>query len=88
MKVDVDAASRSLTSVFQDPMEVVGHRGITRQQKIRILKQWEIDARGLAVAEAEGMIGGEPDMLQRVMHAIDELDAKPAKRGGAGTDRG
>lgn len=88
MNVDFNAAIRSPTSVFHDPREIVGHEGLSREQKLRILKQWEVDARALAVAEEEGMAGGEPNMLQRVMQALDDLNALPVGRGGAGTKQG
>lgn len=89
MNLDIDHAIQSPASAFRDPADVVANRRLTNAQKLRVLKQWEIDARALAVAEEEGMTGGEPSMLQRVMLALDQLDdTRPVERSGAATKHG
>ena len=42
--------------------------------QLKLLRQWEQDARGLAEAESEGMGGGEESMLGRVREALHALD--------------
>ncbi len=67
------------TSVYGEPMEVVKDKSLTKEQKIKILHQWEYDARELQVAEEENM----PDltsehrssMLSRVLDALHALGA-------------
>jgi hypothetical protein len=54
---------------------------LSRRQKLDLLEQWERDARALAVADEEGMVGGNESMLRRVRRAIaalggDEIDEK------------
>lgn len=60
---------------FAEPGEIVSHPGLSHEQKLQLLRQWERDAWGLTVAEGEGMAGGEENMLARVRHAIRLLDA-------------
>jgi hypothetical protein len=53
-----------------------------------LLRQWERDARGLAVAEEEGMSGGEESMLGRVRHAIQALGEDEAEAAAPATKHG
>ena len=76
-------------SVFANPDEIFDEQSLTREQKIRILKRWEYDARQLAVAEEENMAGGPPNMLEGILHVLHRLDAEintekspPTKHGG------
>lgn len=55
---------------FADPDAVVNDPSLTRVQKLKILRQWELDARQLSVAEEENMTGGEENMVGRVSRAI------------------
>jgi hypothetical protein len=73
-KTDVDKALTSPVSVFQDPMEVVGSQDLTRQEKLEILKRWELDSRALQRATDENMAGGEPPQLDAVNKALAVLD--------------
>ena len=72
-KFSAEAAALNPVAFFDQPRAVVGHPGLTRKQKLTILKNWERDARGLAVAEDEGMSGGEESMLSRIRSAINDL---------------
>jgi hypothetical protein len=65
-------------SAFDLPAEVIADRRLDRDVKLEILIQWEQDARLLAEAENEGMGGGEPSMLRRVLEAIAALKARPS----------
>ena len=71
--IDIGKALIDPASVFSQPREIVGDPVLSRDVKLRLLRQWERDARGLAVAEEEGMSGGEESMLGRVRHAIQAL---------------
>jgi hypothetical protein len=89
-KVDVDAALRDPAAVFDEPAEIVARRDLSRSLKLRLLRQWEQEARALAVAEEEGMPSGRESMLGRVRRAIsalspddhDEIPPAPTKHGG------
>jgi len=72
-KLDIDKALLDPAGVFTEPNEIVQMPGLTRSLKLRILEQWEREARALAVAEEEGMTGGEESMLGRVRRAIVAL---------------
>jgi hypothetical protein len=62
------------TDVYSEPNEVLQDASLTRQQKMKILKQWEYDARELEVAEEENMEGNAPSLLREVLMAIVKLD--------------
>lgn len=74
------AARRDLTralvdpaSTFDTPQAILRSTDLSREQKLEILCRWAYDAAELAVAEEEGMAGGEPSQLDAVMQALDEL---------------
>ena len=67
---------RALADPFAEPRDVLADRRLSRDTKLRLLQQWERDARELAVAEDEGMTGGEESMLGRVRHALRHLGAE------------
>jgi hypothetical protein len=60
-------------ATFASPQAVLQSIDLLREQKIEILCRWAYDATELAVAEEEGMAGGEPNQLDAVMQALDEL---------------
>lgn len=77
------------TSIFACPSDVCDEQSLTRDQKIKILRRWEYDARELQVAEEENMGGGPQDVLDEVLLALHRLDAvvdiehsPPTKQGG------
>jgi hypothetical protein len=55
---------------FLRPEDVAGDPRLNRPQKIEILCRWAYDATELAVAEEEGMGGGESSNLQAVLNAL------------------
>jgi len=87
LDLDVAAAMLDPASAFAQPRDVLAHPGLTRDQRRALLEQWERDARNLAVAEEEGMGGGEESLLARVQHALAELGA-PRQRQDSGTKQG
>lgn len=77
-KDDLAEAITSPVSVFDFPLEVVACPGLSRAQKIEILKRWELDARALQRATDENMSGGEPPLLDEVNRALLMLDPQNA----------
>lgn len=75
--IDFDKAMLTPDSVFNTPDEVVKCQELTNEQKIKILRHWEYDARELQVAEEENMRSNQPDMLEHVLQALNKLDTKP-----------
>ena len=47
--------------------------GLTREQKLQILNNWQLDASRLVESEGEGMGGGGAAMLHRVRVALAEV---------------
>ena len=62
------------SSEFHHPHDILAVNDFTSAQKLELLKRWEQDARELAVAEEEGMVGNDKSLLSDIMQAIDELD--------------
>jgi len=72
-EINYEQAKLDPGSVFSSPEELRDHTGLTLDQKIELLRRWAYDASELAVAEEEGMIGGEPSHLARVLSVLDSL---------------
>jgi hypothetical protein len=64
---------------FAEPRDILADQRLSRDAKLLLLQHWERDARELAVAEEEGMTGGEESMLARVRQAFLQLGAEPPK---------
>lgn len=69
-KFDIKKAVLSPKDTFGAPERVLADPRLDREGKRTILQSWEQDERELAVAEEEGMMGGERSMLQRVLLAL------------------
>lgn len=87
--MDFEKAILNPRSEFTFPENVLNLQTITREQKIKILRRWEYDARELEVAEEENMSGGPPSMLSEILAALHRLDSEidtehspPTKQGG------
>jgi hypothetical protein len=85
--VDLATMLRDPAGVFRIPRDVLAHPDLTREQRVAILRQWERDARGLQVAEEEGMAGGEESLLGRVRGALAQL-GEDQDLSGPGTKHG
>lgn len=72
-EIDLEKARLDPGSVFSNPEELRDHPGLTQEQKIEILRRWAYDASELAVAEEEGMVGGEPSLIGRILSVLDSL---------------
>lgn len=73
---DFDRAMRDPTSCFDKPNDVLADNSLSKKEKIKVLKQWEYDARQLSIAEEENMLsesGDEPNKLNRIQMALREL---------------
>jgi hypothetical protein len=75
--VDIEKALLDPSSTFNVPQDVLSAEGLTREQKIEILKRWEYDARELEVATEENMAGSNSSCLQDIINALDELGYDP-----------
>ncbi len=70
---DLARALLDPAGTFDSPEEVVKSAGLSRDRKLEILCIWAYDAAELAVAEEEGMGGGELSQLDAVMSALNGL---------------
>jgi hypothetical protein len=87
--IDIAAALRDPGRYFLEPRDVVDATGLDQDTKLKLLEEWERDARALAVAEEEGLSDGEPSMLGRIRQARRRLTGDkisdiggPTKHGG------
>ncbi len=60
-------------TVFGMPENVLTSAGLTKEEKLEILRRWEYNASEESVALEEGMPGEESGMLRRVLQAIGEI---------------
>lgn len=88
--MNLEKALLNPSGAFARPLDVLSDTSLSREEKIRILRRWEYDARELEVAEEENMAGGPPDQLGQVLEAmhllevsIDPEHTPPTKHGGA-----
>ena len=81
-RIDFEEALKDPGRFFDAPDEVVNAAGLTREQKLEILRRWDADARLLMVASDENMPGGELQQLQAVHDAMRALGADPHARPG------
>ncbi|MBN9353357.1 MAG: hypothetical protein J0H04_05015 [Hyphomicrobium denitrificans] len=84
-KQELTEAITSPVSIFDFPLEVVACPGLSRDQKIEILKRWELDARALQRATDENMSGDEPNLLDEVNRALMMLDPENSVHDGFGS---
>ena len=70
---DYDRALIAPEQVFSTPMDVVITDSMTAEQKLKVLKHWEANARDLQVASEENMTGPQRSHLSEVRSAIIKL---------------
>lgn len=68
--LDLDRLLLDPASSFRRPEDVISDPRLPRQQQIEILCRWAYDAAELAVAEEEGMSGGEASNLHGVLSTL------------------
>lgn len=72
------------SSVFEAPLDVAHHPQLSVIDKIKILKQWELDSRALQRASEESMTGGEQSRLDEVNNALAIVDPANTAEDGFG----
>lgn len=70
---DYDRALIAPEQVFGSPMDVVNTPSMTSEQKMKVLKHWEANARDLQIATEENMTGPGSSHLREVRKAINML---------------
>ena len=70
---DIERALEAPASVFASPEDVLTHAGLTKEQKIEILRRWQYEAVEIDVAVEEGMPGDDNLLLRRIMLALGAL---------------
>ena len=76
-ELDIEAALQHPKPFFAEPKDVVTHPTLSRDMKLKILREWQHDARRLSASEGEGFCGGEDSMLGRVEDAITLVQKQP-----------
>src|SRR5215204_3442428 len=56
--LDLEQVLRRPRSFFAEPKDVVAHSKLSRDDKLAILREWELDAPRLSASEGEGFCGG------------------------------
>ena len=72
-EVNLERALNDPADLFESPDAVVRHPNLTREQKVQILNNWQLDASRLEASEGEGMRGEDAPMLHRVRVALAAL---------------
>lgn len=86
--MDMEKALLDPASVFEAPADICDDPALSTDEKVRILRRWEYDARELQVADEENMAGDRTDLLDQVLAALARLkqsggsDGAPTKQGG------
>jgi hypothetical protein len=70
---DLDRAFLNPALSFSRPEDLLARSDLRLQEKIEILRRWTYDATELAVAEEEGMGGGEESNLGAVVAALHSV---------------
>jgi hypothetical protein len=73
---DLDHGRWDPSGMFANPEQVIAQAGLTRDQKIEILKLWEYDAAEAEVATEEGMPGGADSPLRRILLVLSRLNSE------------
>jgi hypothetical protein len=87
--INFDKALQDPGLTFKRPTEILQSKDLSREQKIKLLRQWEYDVREIQVAEEENMAGPEPVTLSSIHEALSSLGvfrdmerSAPTKQGG------
>jgi len=87
-----DDALSDVSKAFDDPGAILRAGDLNAEQKIQLLRQWEIDLRLLLVASEENMTGtgeGVPaERLRQVQQALNSLGAVEDEPSPAATKSG
>jgi hypothetical protein len=78
----VNEAIADPSRMFPNPMAVLDADNLTREEKIKVLKNWELDAKRLLESADENMTderGRERNQLPEIHKALRALAAAPAQ---------
>lgn len=96
-KQDFEKALLDVSKVFGSPEDITAQVDLTREQKLKLLQQWEYDLQLLLVAAEENMPaqgktnepGETAELVQRIHKLVAQMGAEadpektgPAKAGG------
>ncbi len=70
---DYDRALIAPEQIFDSPMDIVATQSMTSEQKLKVLRHWEANARDLQVASEENMTGPGVTRLGEIKEAIIKL---------------
>ena len=62
------------SAVYRQPEDVAQDERLSREEKIKILKQWAFDAQEIEVAQEENMIG-DASPLRQVLLVLHQLES-------------
>lgn len=77
----VNKAIADPSRVFPDPMAVLQASDLSREEKVKVLQNWELDAKRLLESADENMTderGREKNLLPEIHKALRALEAEPA----------
>ena len=86
-------AMGDVSRAFERPRDILASHDLSPEQKIKLLKEWEIDLRELQVASEENMTGDSSsgttaELLRECRGALARLGAADGDGGGAPTKQG
>jgi hypothetical protein len=86
-------AMGDVSRAFDHPRDILATHDLSPEQKIKLLKEWEIDLRELQVASEENMTGDNSsgttaELLRECRGALARLGAADGDGGGAPTKQG
>ncbi len=73
---DFKQAMRDPKSCFDKPNQILVDTTLSKEEKIKILKQWEYSTRELSIAEEENMLShvdAESSLLKQIQIALRSL---------------
>lgn len=92
MSAPLDRVQEKARLAYPSPTDVVAAKDLSREQKIKTLKEWEYDLKLMMVATEENMPGPErqgdtSERLKKIQAALDQLGREetgpnPTKTGG------
>jgi hypothetical protein len=71
---DFETCMRNPAGSFHEPEEVMNRTDFTKEQKLKILKQWRYDEYETEVADQENMGADKPDKLGEINNLILQLE--------------
>ena len=71
---DFEPCMRNPAGTFGQPEDVINRTDFSKEQKLKILKQWRYDEYETEVADQENMGGDKPDKLGEINNLILQLE--------------